>query len=296
MNTLRAAVVRGLGHPVLADIPEQLVQPAILLAALGILVWSSRGLSPASALFAQWLAAVTGLAVGYAIFRLAQPAELATAKTLAASGAWMAGSWASLSVTAGALLEGQLALYLLSWLRNAEDAGHFQAARQIVLLVSFGLVAITLPLQAKLAAAWAVGDLGQAQRLTSAAAQIGFGVALAATIILVPTADWVLGLYGPDYRIAADALRILLVGQLINAAAGPCGVVLGMTGHIHRAPPGILAGLATNAAIAWVAIPYLGLIGAAIAAASGVATYNILWAFRSWQSTKLYTPVIRWVR
>lgn len=291
LNALRAGVVRGLGHPILADAPEQLVQPITLLSSVGIAFLAAGHLTPSICLAIQWLSAAVALAAGYAILLRVRPASLVAAPRAATDNEWMHGAWSSLAVVAGALFESQLSLYMLGWLRSASDAGHFQAARQVMQLVSLGLVAITLPLQAKLSAAWARGDLPQAQSLTTAAARVGFGFALAAAAVLVPLAGWILRLYGPDYEVAANALRILLAGQLVNAAAGPCGVVLGMTGHIGRAPGGILIAVLLNSAVGLLAIPALGPAGAAIASATGMAAYNLVWARRARRSTGLITPV-----
>ncbi len=58
---------------------------------------------------------------------------------------------------------------------------------------------------------------------------------------------------------------VLAVGQLANAAAGPCGSVLNMTGLVRLSLADNVAALVLNVALNLLLIPRLGVLGAAIA-------------------------------
>src|SRR3546814_5644809 len=94
-------------------------------------------------------------------------------------------------------------------------------------------------------------------------------------LILFVAAEWIMRLFGPEFSQGANLLRILAVGQLINAATGSVGYLLMMSGH-ERDMRNIALGVGPLAVIlALVLTPRLGATGAATATAIAVATQNI---------------------
>ena len=80
--------------------------------------------------------------------------------------------------------------------------------------------------------------------------------------------DSFLLLFGKDFVQGGMALIILSLGQLINAATGPVGALLTMTGQERGAAVVLGAGATLNVLLSVILVPILGLLGAAIAAAS----------------------------
>jgi O-antigen/teichoic acid export membrane protein len=91
---------------------------------------------------------------------------------------------------------------------------------------------------------------------------------------LVIFPDIYLGIFGASFDTGATALTILALGQLVNAAAGPAGNVLIMTGHERAAVRGMGAGLFANFVLGILLIPPLGVTGGAIAFTSSLVLWN----------------------
>lgn len=83
-----------------------------------------------------------------------------------------------------------------------------------------------------------------------------------------------LDLFGASFQMGATALVILALGQFVNAAAGPSGNVLIMTGQERIAVRGVAAGLLANIVLAVALVPPLGVTGGAIAFASSLVLWN----------------------
>jgi O-antigen/teichoic acid export membrane protein len=85
----------------------------------------------------------------------------------------------------------------------------------------------------------------------------------------------VLGLFGPAFGAAQLPLIILLVGQLVNAAAGSVGWLLLLTGYQNQGAfvYGCVAGI--HLALLGVLVPWLGIEGAAIATTVSLSVWNI---------------------
>jgi O-antigen/teichoic acid export membrane protein len=158
-------------------------------------------------------------------------------------------------------------------------------------VVVMGLVAINLPLQPKLAAAWFRGDRETSQRLVTEATRLGTTVALASALVLIPFAEFVLRIYGDEYLGAANALRILVVGQFINAASGPCALVLAATGKQKFTLYGIGLGLVASIAIVLILVPQYGAVGAALGAMMGFLVWNVSLTYWAWRLVNIRTLV-----
>jgi O-antigen/teichoic acid export membrane protein len=85
-----------------------------------------------------------------------------------------------------------------------------------------------------------------------------------------------LGLFGPAYAKGAAALGILAAGQLVNAATGPLGQMINMSGrpYITMVNNAAVAGL--NIAGCLVLIPRYGVTGAACSTTASITLVNLI--------------------
>lgn len=94
-------------------------------------------------------------------------------------------------------------------------------------------------------------------------------------VLVVYAADF-MALFGPGFRVGGGVLAILALGQLINVGTGSVGNLLVMSGHqkYELWSAGFIAVITLG--LDFLLIPRHGLLGAAIAAAVGLAVANIL--------------------
>ena len=79
---------------------------------------------------------------------------------------------------------------------------------------------------------------------------------------------------------SGSALKILCIGQLVNASVGSVGVLLDMTGNEKDSAGAIGLGAGANVALNALLIPRYGVEGAAIATATSIVIRNILLSVR----------------
>jgi O-antigen/teichoic acid export membrane protein len=84
-----------------------------------------------------------------------------------------------------------------------------------------------------------------------------------------------LGVFGAEFRVADNALRILLLGQLFNIVTGPIGSILIMTGRERWSLAYSLVATALAAVLSLVLIPRFGIIGAAWTSAITICFRNV---------------------
>ena len=83
-----------------------------------------------------------------------------------------------------------------------------------------------------------------------------------------------LHLFGKGFTSGSSILLVLAVGQLANAATGPTGMLLSMTGRQKWELANIISMVAFNFLLNLILIPRMGTIGAAIATAISIAAIN----------------------
>lgn len=101
-------------------------------------------------------------------------------------------------------------------------------------------------------------------------------VALIPSLILMFYAYEVLLIFGDDYVVAVDILRIMIVAQVISCITGTTGAFLMMTGNEKKFRNNALLSLFFTLTIgSWLVFSF-GLIGIAIAISLGIVVENIL--------------------
>ena len=293
LNQLRSAILRGLHWVILADVPELLLRPLLmLLFVVSAFLWLGHA-NATLAIGFQLVAVSCGFFLGTRFLHARIPQSVTEAESSVLVRAWARETRPFFWITLVSLVEGQIGIYILGYLTGPKQVGLFQVASQLVSPVIMGLMAVNMPLQPKLAAAWATGKKDEAQRLVTEAAKFSTAAAFTAATILIPFAEIVVRIYGEQYLPAANVLRILILGQLINAVSGPCGLVLAMTGHQKFVLHGLTAALIVNGLVNMALVPFFAAEGAAIAATAGLVVWNSLLVYWALRLADMTTPIFR---
>lgn len=158
---------------------------------------------------------------------------------------------------------------------SATAVGAFSVASRITVLIWVVIIAISTIAAPSFAAAHRVGDWTQLRALNRRArlAIAACGVPAIVIMLLAPT--WLLHLIGPGFEMAAPALMVMAIGQLINCLLPTQDVMLAMTGHgrVLRWLNG--AQLASCIVLCFGLIPPFGMMGAAIATSLFIAQGGI---------------------
>jgi O-antigen/teichoic acid export membrane protein len=103
---------------------------------------------------------------------------------------------------------------------------------------------------------------------------VSLAIPVFALLLLVPEA--LLGVFGPAYRTGATALTILAAGQLFNAATGPLGQVINMSGRPYLTLVNNASVAALNVVGCVILIPRYGLTGAACSTTASLTLVNLI--------------------
>jgi O-antigen/teichoic acid export membrane protein len=165
---------------------------------------------------------------------------------------------------------------LLGRFRSAEEVGVYTIVGTLLMPATIVSTSIGQMFAPRVSVEDARGDrvalAAMLKRVThwNTAVSLPFFAALA----VVPVA--LLSLFGSTYEAGSAALAVLAVGQLLNTAAGPLGLVINMSGrqYLTMTNNALVAGL--NLVVCLLLIPRFGMTGAAVSTASALTVVNVI--------------------
>lgn len=163
---------------------------------------------------------------------------------------------------------------------DAQAIAFFATAQRTAMLTSFALFAVNTIAAPKFAVMHSTGDMAGLKRMALISVRLMLVVALPITLFIFMFPEWIMSLFGDEFKAASQALIILAVGQFINIATGSVGYLLSMTGHERSLRDNILISGMISVVLGLTLIPLFGVIGAATAYACGVASQNLLGVYQ----------------
>lgn len=258
---LLGLVAAGLQYSFLSTVPQLVGLSALasLLAIVGALFLLNRqGLKEVTPLFTSTPDS------------LVPNAELDSAQ-------WSAGLKSAFVLAAAQLILGQGDVLVLGLLRGPTDTALYGAVVQLLLVFSFGFVAVHAAFASRYDLLFANADLVSIAQLSRWSLGLALGVALFLITALWLAAPWVLGLFGEVYVTENSLLvmRILLISQLALAVAVLVSYLLINAGRGKQVA--VIAAMAAmvNLVLSLAFVSRLGMIGAAAATAVALVLQSI---------------------
>lgn len=156
------------------------------------------------------------------------------------------------------------------------EVGIYNVALKISSLTSLTLFAVNSIAAPKFAQCHGAGDAEGLRRIAQQATAVIFWSAAPVLLVFLLFPRPILGLFGPEFRAGASALRLLALGQFVNAATGSVGYLLQMTGRQRVFQHVMVAAVVVNLAANLLLVPRYGMNGAAFAGMIGVAMLNVI--------------------
>lgn len=264
--------VRRIG---LAYAPSLVMYPSMLL--LGTVVWVllNQSLTSAALLGISLWTMLCVLAIQLLLLRQGFEPEIYKVKPVYAFRQWLQMALPLLFIDGSFMVLNQTDTLMIGAMLNPESVGIYSAAFKTAGWVNFILASVNAIAAPMFAALYAQGKQTELQQLVSAIARWMFYPALAVAIGLALFGEPILGLFGPEFTAAKWAMIVLAIGQLVNVGAGSVGYLLNMTGHHNQCAFVVGCSAVLNLGLNWIGIPWLGILGAALATAISMSLWNV---------------------
>jgi len=278
--------LQGLHRVLLAQVPQMLLLPLGVLVLAGffhVKMHLNGGLAVAAYLGSALLAAgCAGIALGRVLRRSCPQVPRRTEGSR-----WLRSAVPLFFSGLVGLLNDRIGVLILGTFISSEAAGIFDVAFKGSLLVAFPLVAVNMGLAPTVASFHAQRDREGLQRAATLSARIALGTALPLAALLAAFSGSILHYVGPEFTQGEHALAVMALGQILNVAAGSVGFLLAMTGYEREMLKALLLALGMNIGVASLLVPLYSVLGAAIASAASLATWNGLMALQVWKKLRI---------
>ncbi|TGD73110.1 flippase [Mangrovimicrobium sediminis] len=285
LGAVRAAALRGLRRVISGQLPDAVVLPLVLLAALLVLT-AFGSLNARDAMLAHVAAAAVAFVLGALLLHRARPGELRQATTADTRPAGWLGAAFTLALVAGLqLVNNQADILMLGYLRSSAEVGVYRVAASAAVLTLLGLQVVNTVISPWITRLYTQDRRAELCSLVTRASRIIFAISLPVALVFMVWAEPLLEFcFGEPYRSGATALRLLTLAQVVNFLAGPVGNLLTMSGHERVTLLGVIVATVVNVLLNLLFIPRYGVEGAALASALSIVTWNtLLW----WQTRRV---------
>lgn len=158
----------------------------------------------------------------------------------------------------------------------AEEVAFFSVAQRIALLTSFILMAINLVVAPKFASFEAKNDMVGMRKTALFSVRLLVLSALPIVLFMLLLPDFLMGLFGEQFKQGAVILQILVLGQAVNVITGSVGFLLMMSGNERDMRlVTMISGCGVLVSVPLFTSLY-GVIGAAAATAFFISLQNLL--------------------
>jgi O-antigen/teichoic acid export membrane protein len=159
----------------------------------------------------------------------------------------------------------QITVIVSGFFLASADIAIYNVGYRVAMLISFPLVAIDAFTAPALSRHFHSNDRSELIREIQHSTALRFGIALTAVIFLVFFGDWVLSLFGPEFKEGYKITILLALAQLAHAAVGPVTRLLAISGHQKQSMYASGAALILWLALTAILMPLYGIMGVAVA-------------------------------
>ena len=162
---------------------------------------------------------------------------------------------------------------------SPEEIASFSVSRRISLLVSFILIAVNLIQAPRFAKAFANEELKEIDRLALISGKVLILVAVTVFVFVCFFSEYILGLFGEEYKKDRILLLILMLGQCVNVVTGSVMFILNMTNN-ERSVLNVTLFMAPVAVLLTVFFSSnYGLLGVAIVTSFLISVQNLTYVY-----------------
>jgi O-antigen/teichoic acid export membrane protein len=228
-------------------------------------------------LAANLVAVSAAYGTGLLLQRRFLPRVVSDARPEFETATWIRASTHFVTLTGANQVMLNMPLIAVGVVRGPTEAALFALAWRLASLVIFGYAAVNKVLAPAIAKLWAEDETEPLQRMVTFTARLALLSTLPPAIVFLVAGQWVLGLFGPVYALAATTLAILTIGQMVNAATGNVFLLLTMTGYQTLGAAAQTAVAVAGVPLALILVSLYGINGAAASYVMTLVTVNLIW-------------------
>ncbi len=281
--TLHAYALQGL-KKIAASVSVQSIVVPLLTCLIALLFVPAYGID--AAVWGYLLAIVVTLTIGRWLWQRVTssfntyPAEFDSKELMASSMPLFGVVLMNMVITWSPML------FLGVW-ESSENLGIYSAANRTAMLTSFVLVAVNSIAAPQFATLYQQGDMQALGVVARNSAKIMVVLATPVLLLFLLFPEWVLSIFGEEFKQGAVVLMILAIGQFLNVATGSVGQLLSMAGCEKQLRMLFMIVVCVSLFMNFTLIYKFGVLGAAVSSAVSVSAAGLLGVYFAWKYLKV---------
>lgn len=179
---------------------------------------------------------------------------------------------------------------------NSEEVGIYFTAFKLSMFASISLMAINSIAAPKFAEMYGKNDFLGLKKVVHQSTKMIFWSTLPLIVLFFIFPEFLLGIFGEQFKVGVTAFIYLSIGKLVSAFSGSVGNLLQMTGKQVVFMNVLVVGAIINVILNLILIPKLGIEGAALASMISLSAWNLTMVYfvkRDFGFYTFYIPLIR---
>jgi len=164
---------------------------------------------------------------------------------------------------------------MLGSMTTTIDVGVYHTAFKLSMFAAAALMSVNSIASPKFAEMFAKKDFLGLKKVVHQSTKMIFWSSLPLVIVFFIFPEFLLGLFGEEFKVGVTAFIFLSCGRLISSFSGSVGNILQMTGNQNIYAIILLIGAILNVVLNLILIPLHGINGAAIASMSSLIVWNL---------------------
>lgn len=278
LAALLVGIQQSIRRPLQAETFNNLLRPIVLTGFIAGLVWLGGPADAVTALLLTAAAVFVTLVPAWIAIRRGIPIALAGMVNRDDRRLWItAGLGFLVPLIAASAIE-RMDTIFLGLLAGPDLAGIYSVAARLAILIGFATAAVNAMLGPMAAELIGRKDQDGLRQLLANGSLLNTGLSILVVAGLLVMGPLLMRLFGSAFVEGADAMRILMFGQFIQAMLGGGGAMLAMSGRNGALAVVMAVSVALHALLCVLLIPPYGVIGAAIATATTLGLSGLVQA------------------
>ncbi|SDQ14535.1 flippase [Flagellimonas zhangzhouensis] len=186
------------------------------------------------------------------------------------------------------------ATFFIEAYSTSDQVGIFNVCLRIANLVSLILIVVNTIAAPKISELFWAKNFKGLDKFIQQASKMIFWISLVSILVVITFSNFILGVFGNDFKSGVTTLVYLAIGQAINTISGPAGLFLNMSGN-QKTLRNIMAITTIFVLVGYaVLVPDQGIVGAAIVGMVGSFIINVFSVFYVYKKYKILTVYRFW--
>ena len=191
-------------------------------------------------------------------------------------------SYANLLKISIPLMFAQSVQFIMAWtdklmlgsMSTSEEVGIYHTAFKLSMFATVALMSINSIASPKFAEMYAKNDMKGLRKIIRQSTKMIFWTSVPLVIIFFMFPEFLLGLFGEEFKVGVNAFILLSCGKLFSSFSGSVGNILQMTGNQNILAKILLFAAILNIVLNLYLIPKYGIDGAALASVISIVVWN----------------------